>query len=249
MTKRHSWPLSRKQEEFRQNYYWNTLGYGVDGTVTLSNDATCATQYVLNYLTATNDPRLSLIYEEPETGHLGVNQGADNNDEGLGPDFVSNIGPGHLKSATMGAVILTLAEHNLNMAELAVKSFGGDAQAFYEAAVLASMDYLSPETNNADTVALYLSQVLENVSWDASTNKLEAIITQKWIATNGITAEQSWFDYSRTGYPANLPVSARASTPDRPVRLAYPNSEVTGNATNIPAQPDPFTDKIFWAAN
>ncbi len=239
------------QEAFKQNYYWDQLGWDVGGTVRLSNDATCATQYVLDYLTNTNDPRIGLIYEEPATGHLGVDQGAPNNDEGLGADYVSNIGPGHLKGPDMPAVILTLAEHNFNMAELAHKVLGMDAEAYYVAGVTASYDYLLRDVDTTgmhlSSIGLYLSQALPNVSWEFSPDKLEAIITQKWIATNGITAEQSWFDYSRTGFPANLPVSERASTPDRPVRLVYPNSEVTGNSANMPAQPDAFNDNIFWA--
>ena len=187
------------------------------------------------------------MYEEPASGHLGVNQGADNNTAALGPDYVSNIGPGHLKGPDMAAVIFTLAEHNFNMAELGVKGFVDDPDIFYAAGVLASMNYLSPETDNTAAADIYLSQAVPNIGWDASTNKLEAIITQKWLATNGITAEQSWFDYSRTGYPAGLPISEQAPGSNRPVRLAYPNSEVTGNTLNIPDQPDVFTEKIFWA--
>jgi len=76
---------------------------------------------------------------------------------------------------------------------------------------------------------------------------MEVIITQKWIALNGINAGQSWFDYSRTGYPTGLTVSLQASTSDRPVRLEYPNSEITGNTANVPSQPNVFTAKIFWA--
>ncbi len=232
----------------KQNPYWDELGWGVDGTVTLSHDATIATQFVLDYLQGTNDPRLDLIYEQPETGHLGVNQGASNNDQGLGPDFTSNIGPGHLKSATMPSVVYTLSELYFNLAELALEGFGGNPETFYNSGVLASMDYLAPDSaNNQQKVDLYLSQSVDNVNYANSDNKLEAILTQKWISTNGITAEQSWFDYSRTGLPAFVPVSEDATTDDRPVRLQYPASEVTGNTENIPAQPNAFTDKIFWA--
>jgi len=225
----------------QQNPYWESIGWNVGGSVAMSNDATCATQSILDYLTTSNDPRINYIYEEPATGHLGVEQGQIVLDN-YAADFVSNVGPGHLKSATMDAVIFTFAEHNFNLSELAFKGFGGNAEDLYNAGVQASFTYLG-----AGAATSYLSQVVPNVNYAASTNKLEAIITQKWIALNGIDAIQSWFDYSRTGYPANLPVSLLASTPDRPVRLYYPSSEVTGNTTNIPAQADAFTKKIFWA--
>ena len=108
--------------------------------------------------------------------------------------------------------------------------------------IQASFSYLG--VGDAST---YYSKDINLVGWSASSNKLEAIITQKWIALNGIDAIQTWFDYSRTGYPSNLPISKLASTPDRPVRLFYPSSEVTSNTGNLPAQPDAFNSKIFWA--
>lgn len=229
------------KEVDKQNPLWDDFGAGVDGTSTLTFRATAATEYILNLLTATNDPRIGFLYEEPETGFLGVDQIAE-----PGPEYayqlVSNIGPGLLKAATQPANIFTLAESYLNQAELAFKGFGGDAKTLYEAGITASFDYLG--ASDAD---VYLGQNIDNVGYDASADKLEAIITQKWIAVNGITAEQSWFDYSRTGFPENLPIADEASTADRPVRLFYPASERSTNALNVPAQPDAFTEKIFWA--
>jgi hypothetical protein len=228
-------------EEDKQNPFWATLGAKVDGTVTLSNDATCATQYILDYLTTTNDTRIDFMYELPDDGHLGVEQGFPVGQD-YGADFVSNIGPGHLKGADMDAVIFTLAESYFNQAEAAVKGHGGDAEALYNAGVEASFAYLG-----AGSSATYLSQMVNNIAYASSSNKLEAIITQKWLALNGVDAVQSWFDYTRTGFPRNLPVSLLASTSDRPVRLAYPSSEITSNTANLPDQPDVFTSKIFWA--
>lgn len=227
----------------RQNPLWVELGWDVGGTVTLSNDATCATQYVLDFLTEKNDPRIDYIYEEPATGHLGVEQGSNPGDDHAA-DFVSNIGPGILKSADMGANIFSLAESYFLQAEAALLGAGtGNPQALYELGIRASFDYLGLTAADADA---YLEQTAVNVDYTQST-PLEAIITQKWIALNGITAEQSWFDYTRTGYPLNLPLSLAASATSRPVRLFYPSSEITGNSTNVPDQPDAFSSKIFWA--
>lgn len=230
------------QEVNKQNPFWNELGWSVDGTVKLSNDATCATQWILDQLTANNDPRIDFIYEMPADGHMGVDQGSNPGDTHAA-DFVSNIGAGILKEAGMGANIFSLAESNFNQAEAALNmASGGDPEALYNAGVAASFAYLG-----AGDPATYLSQINNNVSYANSTNKLEAIITQKWTAVNGITAEQSWFDYTRTGYPANLPVSLMASTDDRPVRLFYPSSEIVANTANLPKQPNAFSAKIFWA--
>ena len=88
---------------------------------------------------------------------------------------------------------------------------------------------------------------MDLVDWSASPNKMEAIITQKWLALNGVNAFESWVEYNRTGYPSNLPISTYASQADRPVRLEYPASELSSNGGNVPNQPDAFSDKIFWA--
>jgi len=208
------------KEADKQNPFWNSLGWDFSGNELMNHQATCATKFILDYLVAKGDPRIDYLFEEGQNGHLGVNQGLTVGPE-YGAKFVSLIGIGLLKGFDMKAPIFTLAESNFNRAEAAFKGFGGDPKA--------------------------LSQGFNNVNYDQSTNKLEAIITQKWLGLQGISAEQSWFDYSRTGFPKNLPVSNQASTTDRPVRLQYPSSELTGNASNVPAQKNAFTDKIFWA--
>jgi hypothetical protein len=233
----------------QQNPKWDAFGADVAGAATNNNLATCATDYILQYLTTTNDPRLNFLYEKPVSGHLGVMQGLLGYDEtpagvdGLVPAKVSNIGPGILKSATQGAILYTAAEAYFNQAELDLKfNAGANAQALYESGIQASFTTLG-----AGSATAYFTQARNLVNWNTSTNKLEAIITQKWLAVNGIDAIQSWFDYSRTGFPKNLPLPATASATDRPFRLAYPASEYTANGRNLPAQPNVFTAKIFWA--
>jgi hypothetical protein len=231
---------------------WDELGTDVGGTKTMSNNATCATDYILDVLTSTNDPRIDRLYEKPATGHLGVPQGLADYDtpvlDAYVPDKVSNIGPGILKSPSMDAIIFTLAEHYFNLAELRQKNIlttGSSAQELYESGITASFLFLGLDEEDAEE---YYSQSKSLVGWNPSFNKLEAIITQKWIAVNGITAEQSWFDYSRTGYPTDLPIPQGLSgITDRPVRLFYPAGEYSSNGANVPTQPNAFTSKIFWA--
>ena len=239
-------------ETGKQNIMWDQLGWDASGTQTLSSKATCATDYIIAYLEDTGDPRISYIYEEPASGHKGVPQGLLDYDtpvvDQYMPDFVSNIGPGILKSGDMDAIIFTLAESYFNQAEARQKGLitsGMTAQELYEAGITASFDYLGLSDADAET---YYTQPKDLVSWGNSLNKIEAIITQKWIAVNGITAEQSWFDYSRTGYPSGLPLPLNYNaTADRPVRLAYPSGEYSANGDNVPTQPNVFTEKIFWA--
>ncbi len=137
------------------------------------------------------------------------------------PDKVSNIGPGILQAADQDAIIFThLQKVTFNQAEARQKGLittGPTAKELYQSGITASFEYLGLDAADAVT---YYSQVLNNVNFDNSTNKLEAIITQKWIAVNGITAEQSWFDYTRTGYPSrnSYPYNYSGSA-DRPVRI------------------------------
>ena len=239
--------IGYSQTESQQNPKWNGFGEDVSGTKTLTNNATCATPYVLDKLTSTNDGRLDLLFEKPDTGHLGVVQGLQEYDSPVVdqyvPDLVSNIGPGILKGPNQDAVIYTAAEAYFNLAEAALKGFiANDAQTMYESGITASFDYLG-----ASGASNYYAQNIPTVGWAASTNKLEAIIVQKWLGVMGINALQSWFDFNRTGYPSDVPMSLLSTKPNRPVRLAYPSSELTANSNNLPTQQDVFSSKIFWA--
>jgi hypothetical protein len=245
------------KETNKQNPFWDSYGEDAAGTEVMNGKATCASDYVLEFLDNTNDPRIDLIYEEPATGHLGVPQGLLDYDtpvkDAYTSDKVSNIGPGILKGPDQDAIIFTLAESNFNLAEAALKGYlSDDPQDLYESGITASFHYLTDGAAGYEAQAeTYYSQAIINVGWTITPDegKLEAIITQKWIALNGIDAIQSWFDYNRTGFPSDLPISLLAVGvhDDRPVRLMYPASELASNADNVPDQPEPFTEKIFWA--
>jgi len=135
-----------------------------------------------------------------------------------------------------------MAECYFNQAEAVHRGFlTGDAKSLYENGITASFDFLG-----APDAGAYIGQGTNLIGWNNSSNKIEAIMTQKWLALNGVTTAQSWFDYTRTGYPSGLPISMQASTTDRPVRLFYPSGEISSNGANVPTQPDAFTDKVFW---
>jgi hypothetical protein len=126
----------------------------------------------------------------------------------------------------------------------------GTAQSFYESAITQSFVYLEPSTGTpvADAAA-YFGQALPNVGWASSSNKLTAILTQKWAALNGINWFEAYTDFRRTGVPA-LPISASTIhvVPQIPVRFLFPQVELNTNGSNVPSLPvnAQFTDKIFW---
>lgn len=247
-------------QEGKQSPFWESFGATVTGDLQNNYLATCATPFVIDYLEQNNDPRINRIYEAPAGGHQGVPQGllAYPDDGSFLPENVSNMGPGLLKDPTQGAPLILAAESYFLQAEATLDGYlttGGSAKELYEAGITASFTYLGvgadqdPPLDPAAEAATYYSQSIDNVGWAASQNKLEAIITQKWIALNGINGFESWIEFNRTGFPQNLPISLTASRPERPVRLLYPASAISANGENVPSQNNDvaFTDKIFWA--
>ncbi|MDF7810270.1 SusD/RagB family nutrient-binding outer membrane lipoprotein [Hymenobacter sp. YC55] len=120
--------------------------------------------------------------------------------------------------------------------------------------------------NAAADYAKYLAANTTNglVDWDAATttttlgapassptrpvSKLEKIIYQKYLAMNSVTGIEAWNEYRRTAFP-KFPASLQSTSPraDKlPVRLLYPQTEISTNFSNIPTDVNQFTSKIFW---
>ncbi len=243
-------PGYSKAEELQSPFY----DYFIDeaGNQQDRNDYTVASEYAINYLTTTDDPRLSRLYAPSEDGDefKGVEQKTILPGTGFTSLDLSKVGPGLLVAPEQDQVILSFAEALFIQAEATVRGYlpGGDgaAQDLFEAAIEASFNYLGVEDATA-AAQTYYSQPISNVGWASSPNKVQAIITQKWIALNGTSSIESWIDLTRTGFPVGLPIPDE-SDGVRPVRLLYPTSEVSRNSDNVPAQTatDVFTKNPFW---
>lgn len=239
------------QNENQQSPAYGYFGFETNGVETDEHDFMVATDYTIDYLESKNDPRLERLYAEAQNGgYKGVEQSIDLPGEGFTSEDLSKIGPGILKSPDQDQPIMLLSEALFLQSEAVYRGYlpGGEdvAKDLYEQAIEASFAYLGVE--DASTAAEeYYTQPLENVSWDASSNKIEAIITQKWIALNGTSSIESWMEWIRTGYPANLPTSTD-SDGVRPVHLLYPTSEYSTNSENVPAtsKDDAFNNPPFW---
>lgn len=155
------------------------------------------------------------------------------------------------KGSAKSGVLMTKSEAEFLLAEAALRypSLFSGAQSHFETGVASSFTYLG-----ANGSADYLTKIstVNSLGFTGSTeNKLEAIMTQKWLALVGINPEQSFFDYTRTGYPfIELPTVAIQTK--KPNRLLYPNSEYQSNTNNVPSMvaSDVFSKNKFtpfWA--
>lgn len=138
--------------------------------------------------------------------------------------------------------ILTLAEHQFNLAEYYLNiNDGANAQTAFTAAITASMQMAG--VAGADiTTYLGANGTLSGTFATA----LEQIITEKYIANYGV-AMQPWTDWRRTGFPALTPV-AGASQPQIPRVLPYSDLERVTNPVNTPARgsADLIQPGVFW---
>lgn len=178
---------------------------------------------------------------------------------------------GTLKGSSMGQPIMLAAESYLLQAEAVVRGIiAGDAKSLFEKGIEASFRYLYKDVNGvvvsgknpvADA-ATYISSNpnsrLVNFSLAASDEqRIEAIITQKYIAYNNIGGHIAWADFRRTGYPSIVPnggptetfVSIMSAMPtvDRlPGRILYPENESSMNAENVPQGISVEGSFVFW---
>jgi len=180
---------------------------------------------------------------------------------------------GVLKGPNAGLPVITASESYFIQAEAALKGIisSTTAAAAFSNGITASFKYLymlpdgSTSGNPTADAATYLTDNASSylVNYGLATSdaqRLEAIITQKWVALNFVNSDQSWNDYRRTLYPklVNTPGATALQTfasrvsestrPDKlPTRVLYPASEGSYNTANVPKGISPFSSLIFWA--
>jgi hypothetical protein len=234
----------------KQNPFWATYGYQVNGDPTNTHTYNLASTYGLNFLKDHNDPRLGRLYstidDDKGKGYVSLQWGQDVSNE-FKLSTVSSIGHGLLKSYDQPQYIMTDFESLFIQAEAAQRGYiSGDAKALYEAAVTANFVYLGLTKAQAST---YLSeQAVAN--WDGNTDKIPLIIKQKWAAMNGTNDIEPWSDYRRLELPADIPISIASTVTTRkiPVRMLYPQAEYNTNRVNVTAEGtvNQFSSRIFW---
>jgi len=224
--------------------------FGNVGSEAFGNQATGPTTFLVELLNGTsngvNDNRLGRLYKV--RGGQSAIQGNTQGGEGQ----PSQIGDGLLSSAEQDGYIMTAAESLFLQAEAAHRGYlsgGGSAKSLFQDGITSSFNRLGAN------IGSYLSDSdnINGIGWDGTSDKVEAIITQKWIALGGTNGLETWIEFNRTGYPNNMPLPEIASQPTQPKRMLYPTSEYVGNTANVSefgqTNDSAFNTSIFWDVN
>lgn len=219
--------------------YAEMVGYGLTQNLVASETA-------VDTMKALNDPRLYAYYQPgaDTTAIIAIPQGSFF-ESPIGnisfPGPVTGADPKNAKSATAPVVFISAAESYFLQAEAISRGWlQGDARSLFQQGITASFTSLDVAPGNYITNAV--------AAWPAAgfEAQLEAIITQKYFAMDGLQGFEAWTEYRRTGYPRRLIVSPESllDPGEMPERFLYPNVELTRNPKFPGAKT--LVDKVWW---
>jgi len=231
-----------------QNPFWADYGFLPNGGGPNQNyNFFIANQLMVNFLDSTADPRLGYFYTKNGNGTYGGNFFGSALTQVSG---LSSIGTGILQSPKMPALIFSASQSYFMQAEAVQRGLlTGNYQTLFKQGVEESFRYLG--VTNAMTAADNFVSTSANglVNLTVSTNALQTILYQKWVAECELDGYEAYSDYRRTGYPFIATPSYAVPGQAMPKRLLYPESEYTQNVANVNAQNQTASDiytKIFW---
>lgn len=209
-----------------------------------------ATDYIVGFMDgSTNgvvDMRLTALFDPVGGGYVGVAQGEDGT---TAPSDLSLLGSGLVVGPDQDGLVMTLAESYFLRSEAAFRGYldAGNEQSYFTQGITASFTGLGL----ASDAGAYLgaSDGTNQIGWTGSSDKLQAIATQKWLALIGINGIEAFIELTRMGYIDNIPLAGfttPAQYPNKPRRLLYPTSEIAANSANVPSIPSIYTNGVFW---
>jgi Starch-binding associating with outer membrane len=249
----------------KTNPIYDRWGYDANGAVRALARFPRPTKFLFDVLTASNDTfrlkRLAYAKGGENTAKPGTSTAPEVLSNYVGVPFgiasgftapaSSYIGPSLFVKGEFSRpfILMTAAEIQFLLSEAKNRfpsvSLPENDQFYYEEGVKQSFRLLgvTDATTQANTL---LTSGIADADWTASSDKLKAIATQKWIALTNFSGLEAWTEYRRT----NLPLTPQASTvtsENRPLRLFYPSSE-KGSNVNVAAQGaiDVFSTRLFW---
>ena len=213
----------------------------VDAVINVRDDFSVTTTLV-DICNDLGDPRLAAFAATNSAGeYQGMPPGIDDN-TAFNQNTLTSRPSEAVRSATAPAVIIDAAEVHFMLAEAYQRGMlTGDAAAAYAAGVTASMNYWGI-TDQAAIDAYVAAN-----PYDAANYK-ECIGTQKWLAFY-MNGPQAWAEWRRLGQPV-LTTGPNTLLSEIPVRLPYPISEQTRNATELGkvdgGDPNDISDRLWW---
>ncbi|MDR2118878.1 MAG: SusD/RagB family nutrient-binding outer membrane lipoprotein [Tannerellaceae bacterium] len=259
----------------KQNPFYNDYHSTVTGSISSYARFYLPTTYLMTFYLGqklTDDRRGSLLYRNyPETPHYQLGK----QDEGRPYTPLYVWLESVLKGREQGFPALYAFETYFLLAEAAVSGheLDGDWESNYRQGIVESFRYLEstasgsliadadPEADAAAYIEANAGSYLANPELAVTqAQKLEAIITQKYLASNPINAHEAWNDFRRTAYPVinnagrqpELTFASYISDSPREdkmlVRHVYPQAEYDLNS-NTPDVGNSFSNPIFWDKN
>lgn len=179
-----------------------------------------------------NDPRMEVLYrpigaDDSGTQYEGLLNGPDAAQTSISIADLSLTGTiFRERTGDLDANFMTSWETHFLLAEAAERGLiAANAQMHYETAIAQSFDYWQ--------IAMPADYISNEAAYGAGgNNKIEQIITQKWIS-NTINGYEGWIEYRRTGFPELKDIAASLNGGEIPVRMPYPTDEDALNNQNF----------------
>ncbi len=179
-----------------------------------------------------DDPRIEVLFRPigndlSGTEYQGLQNGPDASQTSISvADFSLTGTIFRERTGDLDANFMTAWETHFLLAEAAERDLiNGDAKLYYDKGVELAFEYW-----NTSLPGDYLTSGLAAYGNNGA-DKIEQIITQKWIA-NSTNGYEGWIEWRRTGFPQLKPVSASLNNDLIPVRMPYPADEAALNTEN-----------------
>ena len=232
----------------KQTPFWAVYGFQPGGTaIYQNNNFFTANNVMLNFLDSVGDIRKGYFFAKNSQGGYGGNFFGETLS---GTAVTSAFGPGLLQSASAAALLFSASQSFFMQAEAAQRGLiNGNVSTLYKQGVEESFRYLTVPNAVAAADSYITGSANGMVNLAVSTNPLQTILYQKWIAECGLDGLEAWSDWRRTGYPFIATPSYAAPGQVTPVRILYPETEYTQNPGNVNSQnqiPSSIYTPIFW---
>ena len=254
------------------NYYQNFRdGY---------KDHSRASQAMLDVLGA-DDPRLPVMYSKNAAGEykgLSTHEALEDQETYTSLPEARRVysridSTLFYENKNMLSPIVTVAEVDFLRAEARQRGWAsGDAKQAFVDGVWHSTQFYFTQNMNSELVTTGVTsyhasavpaeadvRAYASKIWDAATDKLDLIVSQKWLNFGFFQPSQAWAEVRRTGYPSGLyfPEDGQAQLfKTVPARVRYPSVEQNNNSKNYQKALEKLNakdavnyayTKLFWA--